>query len=159
MLMTDVPRLADLLAPDRVAVRVPTDTRQHAVDFAVGLLADCPAVVDPDRLAADVEAREALLSTGVGEGLALPHARTPAVTSTVATLCTLAAPVDWDAHDGEPVDLVLLFAGPEAARSSHVRLLAHLSRVLSAADVRRRIAEAGTPEELVAAVTAAEASA
>jgi len=81
------------------------------------------------------------------------------VTSTVATLCTLAAPVDWDAHDGEPVDLVLLFAGPEAARSSHVRLLAHLSRVLSAADVRRRIAEAGTPEELVAAVTAAEASA
>jgi mannitol/fructose-specific phosphotransferase system IIA component (Ntr-type) len=81
------------------------------------------------------------------------------VTSTVATLCTLAAPVDWDAHDGEPVDLVLLFAGPEAARASHVRLLAHLSRVLSAADVRRRIAEAGTPEELVAAVTAAEASA
>ncbi|PAP76898.1 PTS sugar transporter subunit IIA [Rubrivirga marina] len=156
--MTDIPRLADLLAPDRVAVRVSVATREEAVDIAVGLLADCPSVVDPARLAADVEGREALMSTGVGEGLALPHARTSAVTSTVATLCTLAVPVDWDAHDGAPVDLVLLFAGPEAARATHVRLLAHLSRVLSAAKVRHRIAEAETPEALVAAVVEAEAN-
>lgn len=156
MLMTDVPRLADLLAPDRVAVRVPADSRDAAVGVAVGLLADCPAVVDPARLAADVDAREALMSTGVGEGLALPHARTPAVTSTVATLCTLAAPVDWAAHDGAPVDLVLLFAGPEASRAAHVRLLAHLSRLLSAADARRRLAAAETPEALVESVVAIE---
>ena len=154
--MIAVPRLADLLVPSRVAVRVPAGSRAAVLDAALALLADCPAVLDPARLAADVEAREALMSTGVGEGLALPHARTPAVASTVAAVCTLAEPVDWDAHDGEPVDLVLLFAGPEAERAAHVRLLAHVSRVLADADARRQIAAAETPESLVAAVAAAE---
>ena len=154
--MPDLPRLADLLAPGRVAVRVPAGSRDAALDAALALLADCPAVDDPARLAADVEARETLMSTGVGEGLALPHARTPAVTSTVAALCTLAEPVEWAAHDGEPVDLVLLFAGPEAARSAHVRLLAYVSRVLSSAEARRQLAAAASPADLLEAVREAE---
>lgn len=154
--MPAVPRLTDLLAPDRVGVRIPVENRAEAVDAAVALVAGCPAVLDPARLAADVAAREAAMSTGVGQGLALPHARTPAVTATVATLCTLATPVDWSAHDGAPVDLVLLFAGPEGERAGHVHLLAHVSLVLSDAAVRRRLAEARTPEELVAAVAEAQ---
>ena len=139
--MARVPSLAELLHPDRVGVALPVDTKGAALEAALDRVAVCPEVRDADRLAADVRAREAVLSTGVGQGLALPHARTPAVGATVATLCTLAAPVDWGAIDGEPVDLVLLFAGPENERAGHVKLLAHVSRVLSGPEARRRLAQ------------------
>ncbi len=154
--MPAVPRLTDLLDPARVAVRLEAHSRASVLDAVVGLIGDLPVVRDPARLIADVTAREAQMSTGVGQGLALPHARTPAVAATVAALCTLATPVDWDAHDGSPVDLVLLFAGPEAERTAHVRLLAHVSRVLSSADTRRRLAGAATATDLLAIVADAE---
>ncbi len=149
-------RLSDLLDLTRVAVAVRAGSRDAAIARAVGMLSGGPAVLDAGRLAADVAAREATLSTGVGEGLALPHARTAAVRSTVAALCTLAAPVDWDAFDGAPVDLVLLLAGPEADRAAHVHLLAHVSRLLSSAATRRRLAAAPTPAALLEAVADAE---
>lgn len=148
--------LARLLHPDRVGVGVSASSKAEALDAVLALVVGQSGVVDPAGLAADVAAREALLSTGVGDGLALPHARTPAVTETVMAVCTLAAPVDWDAIDGEPVDLVVLFAGPEAARGTHVKLLAHASRVLSHASVRREMSEASTPEALLAVLVAAE---
>ncbi|WP_420454473.1 PTS sugar transporter subunit IIA [Rubrivirga sp.] len=154
--MPAVPRLTDLLALDRVLVDLDAPSRDAVLDAAIARLTGLPAVRDPAQLAADVVAREARMSTGVGEGLALPHARTSAVASTVATVCTLATPVDWDAHDGAPVDLVLLFAGPEGDRGAHVRLLAHISRVLSPAATRRRLADASTPADLLAVIAEAE---
>ncbi|WP_412067778.1 PTS sugar transporter subunit IIA [Rubrivirga sp. IMCC43871] len=148
--------LARLLRPDRVGVGISAASKAEALDAVLELVARQPGVADPARLAVDVAAREALLSTGVGDGLALPHARTTAVTETVMAVCTLAEPVGWDAIDGVPVDLVVLFAGPEAARATHVQLLAHVSRVLSRASVRREMSEASTPEALLAVLVASE---
>ena len=150
------PSLRHLLDPSRVTVGASAPTKAEALSALVALLDGHPAVADPARLAADVAAREAVMTTGVGEGLALPHARTPAVTESVAALATFAEPVPWASLDGEPVTLALLFAGPEAERRAHVRLLAHVSRVLAPAGVRRRLAEAGTPGALAAALAEAE---
>ena len=151
-----MPSLASVLGPDCVAVGVEATSKADAIGRLVALVASAPAVADPARLAADVAAREAQMTTGVGEGLALPHARSPAVTGTVAALATLEAPVDWDALDGAPVDLVLLLAGPEADRAAHVRLLARVSRVLSAPGVRARLAAAADADDLRAAIAEAE---
>ena len=154
--MPTPPSLSALLDPARVGVGVAAATKGAALEAALDHVVGCPAVTDAARLTADVRARETVMSTGVGEGLAMPHARTPAVRATVATLCTLASPVDWDALDGGPVDVVLLFAGPENERAAHVKLLAHVSRVLSGAETRRRLAAARTPEALVQVVAEAE---
>lgn len=126
------------------------------IDHLIGLLATSGAVLDPARLAADVRTREDRMSTGVGEGLALPHTRTAAVTHTVIALATLATPVDWSALDGAPVEVVLLFAGPEADRAAHVHLLAQVSRVLSADGVRQRLMEARSVAELLEVLARAE---
>ena len=139
---------------DHVEVGLRAATKAEAIDALVARLAGVDGVEDADRLGADVAAREARMSTGVGDGLALPHARTPAVARTVAALATLAEPVDWGALDGQPVGIVLLLAGPEADRRAHVRLLAHVSRVLSDADVRARLAAAPTADDLRAALAA-----
>ena len=139
----------------RVAVGLEAPDKADALRQMVALVAGAPEVADPDRLVADVAAREARMSTGVGGGLALPHARSPAVTGTVAAVATLAAPVDWDALDGAPVDLVVLLAGPEADRAAHVRLLAQVSRVLSAPGVRARLSAAPDADAVRAALASA----
>lgn len=150
------PTLTSLLDRGAVTVGLEATDKRDAIARLVEGLADLEGVVNPTRLAADVEAREAQLTTGVGEGLALPHARTPAVSQTVAAFATLAGPVDWQALDGEPVTVVLLLAGPEADRATHVRLLAQVSRVLSAAGVRQRLATAATASEVRAVLVEAE---
>lgn len=122
------------------------------------LAATSSAVTSARQLLADVEAREARMSTGVGQGLALPHARTNAVRETVAAFATLATPVDYDALDGDPVRLVLLMAGPEAERSGHVRLLSRVSRLMSAPNVREGLLAARTAEAVLDTFRDAEAS-
>ena len=148
--------LSSLLAPERVRVGLVAATKADVLRAVVALAATSPAVCDAARLLADVEAREATLSTGVGDGLALPHARSPALTETLAAMVTLAAPVPFDALDGAPVRLVLLLAGPDGDPGAHVRLLSRVSRLLSRASVRDRLLAATDPADFCAALADAE---
>ena len=122
--------LSSLLAPARVAVGLDVPDKASLLRHVVALAAASPAVRDASRLLADVLAREATLSTGVGDGLALPHARSSAVTETVAAVAVLATPVDYDALDGAPVRMALLIASPDTDPAAHVRLLGRISRLL-----------------------------
>ena len=148
--------VAPLLDLDRVRVGLPAETKGGVLRGLLGLVARHPAVRDPERLAEAVHAREAVLSTGVGMGLALPHARTDAVSESVAAFAVMAEPVPFDAIDGEPVRLALLLAGPEAARREHVRLLGRVSRLMNRAAFRARLLAAPTPEAVLAAFHAEE---
>ena len=150
--------LADLLAPERIGVCLRTAGKADAIARLVALISGAEAVVDVARLGADVRAREAQMSTGVGEGLALPHARTPAVTATVAAFATLDPAVGFDALDGKPVRLAFLLAGPEADRGRHLRLLSRVSRLMSAPALRERLYAASAPGEVLEAIRDAEAA-
>ena len=152
------PLLSALLAPARVRIGLGAATKADVLRAVVALAATSPAVTDAAALLADVEAREATLSTGVGDGLALPHARSAAVRESVAALATLAAPVDYDALDGAPVDLVLLLAGPLGDPGAHVRLLSRVSRLMSRAGVRARLLASTDADDFCAALAEAEAA-
>ena len=148
--------LVSLLAPERIRVGLVAESKDDLLQSLVELAASHESVQDPDRVLRDVRAREAKLSTGVGSGLALPHART-VVDESLCALATLRQPVDFEALDGEPVHLVLLLVGPEADRSAHLHLLGRISRVLSDPEVHRALAAAATPDEALGAIRAAEA--
>lgn len=150
--------LADLLASDRVGVCLEAADKADVLDRLLALVATAEAVVDPDRLGADVRAREAQMSTGVGQGLALPHARTSAVSETVAAFATIDPPVDFDSLDGEPVRLAFLLAGPEADRARHLRLLSRVSRLMSDPALRQRLYDASEPADVLNAIRDAEAA-
>ena len=152
------PPLTALLTPASVTVGLLAETKADVLRAVVRLAASSAAVRDAALLLADVEAREATLSTGVGDGIALPHARTAAVTETVAALVTLARPVEFEALDGAPVCLALLLATPEGAPGAHVRLLGRVSRLLSAPGVRDRLLAAATPEDFCTALADAESA-
>jgi len=146
-----------LLSSDQVLVGIDAGTKEAVIAALVGAVAGSADVLDADLLEADVLAREQAMSTGVGHGIALPHARSAATSGTVVALATLRQSVDFAAFDGEPVRIALLLAGPEAERGGHVRLLSRVSLLLSNADVRERLLAAESPDEALSVLRGAEA--
>ena len=94
--------------------------------------------------------REASGSTGVGSGVALPHAQLPGLERTVAVFVRLEQPVAFDAVDGRPVDLLFALFGPEDDSSGHLRALARVSRLLRGADLRRQLRSARSADAVYA---------
>ena len=97
-------------------------------------------------------AREAQSTTAVGHGVAIPHARSAAVDVATLAFARLRTPVEWDAPDGAPVDLVFLIAVPADAGTQHLKILATLARALMKDDFRASLRDASTPEDVVGLV-------
>lgn len=92
--------------------------------------------------------RERLGSTGVGSGVALPHARIDGIDRVYAAFAKLETPLDYDAIDDRPVDLVVMLIAPSSAGGEHLRALAQVSRRLRREDVRARLRSAPDAESL-----------
>jgi mannitol/fructose-specific phosphotransferase system IIA component (Ntr-type) len=108
-----------------------------------------------DVLGAILE-RERQFPTGIGYGVAVPHGKTPALSSLVVVAGTTPAPVPYETIDGQPVRLFFLLAGPESAAGSHVKALSRISRLVRREHVRARLLGARTPEEFYRALRDAE---
>ncbi len=93
--------------------------------------------------------RERLGSTSLGHGIALPHARTPAITEVIGAFVRTAQRVDYDSSDGEPVDLAFALLVPDTANDEHLRLLAHLASLFSDSQIRQQLRQADSPGMLL----------
>lgn len=122
LLRSTSPRLmmSRLVAPDRTAV----------IEALADRLAEVDPAVDPRQIARVALAREEIESTAIGDGVALPHARTDGVASTRLCVATLAEPVDWGAYDGVGVQVVFLIMGSRRAPAQQLRVLADVSGLL-----------------------------
>jgi len=148
--------LSELLSPDRVVVPltardkagVIAELTHHLVNHSGGGF---------DEVLGAVEEREAVLSTGIGFGVAIPHARSSAVRE-LSVVCGLSTvPVPYDSIDGEPVRLFFLIVGPESSAGQHVKLLSRIARLVRRDNLRQKLCEASSPEEFYAALLDAEA--
>ena len=95
--------------------------------------------------------REEIMSTGVGKGLAIPHAKTKAVNENLAAFALLKEPLDFDSIDKAPVRLVFLLVGPESNNSQHIKLLSRISRLMNSGSFREKILGCTTKEEILSA--------
>lgn len=157
MPVTQTTRINQLLSPDLVRVGLHGTSKQDVIDALVGVLAEHRAVRNLDTLREAIFEREQKMSTGVGKGLGLPHAKTPAVSETVAAFATTEEPIDFDAIDDVPVQLLLLLAGPEEHKSQHVKILGRISRLVSRNSLRKRLLRAETPDAIIGALQKGEA--
>lgn len=148
--------LTEFLTPDRVLVPlsardksgVIAELTRHLIDRSGGSFAEVLGAV---------EEREAVLSTGIGFGVAIPHARSSAV-SQLALVCGVTPePVPYDSIDGEPVRLFFLIVGPEASAGQHVKILSRIARLVRRENLRDRLCDAKTPDEFYQALLDAEA--
>lgn len=93
-------------------------------------------------------AREKLGSTGFGNGIAIPHCRLKSCTAPISALLHLEAPIDFDAIDGAPVDLLFVLLVPEAATDAHLELLRQIASMLDRKEVREKLRSAASNEAL-----------
>jgi mannitol/fructose-specific phosphotransferase system IIA component (Ntr-type) len=141
--------LSQLLDLTNVIVGVDASDKDTLIHAVIDLIADRDEVTDADRMREAIIERESTMSTGVGKGLGLPHAKTSAVNGILAALAVTQAPVDFASMDNEPVRIVFLLVGTQDAKSQHVRILSRISRMMNQNDARERVLAAGSTEELL----------
>ena len=135
-------RLEHILTPGRSQVNVPGGSKKRALEQIANLVArDLPGL-DAHVIFENLVAREKLGSTGFGNGIAIPHCRLAGCSVPVCALLRLDAPVDFDALDGAPVDLLFVLLVPAAATEEHLELLRQIAGLLDRADVRERLRQA-----------------
>ncbi len=137
------------LEPGAIALRLGADSKRQAL-AALAEVAGRALRQSPGELLERLLEREAEGSTGVGHGVALPHARAAGVTGLKAVFVRLETPVDFDAVDRQPVDLMLALFAPEGSGVEHLRALAKASRALRRAELREQLRQARTTDAIYA---------
>jgi PTS system nitrogen regulatory IIA component len=144
--------IADFITPDRVMTELRARDKAQLLRDVATRLARSADGISADAIFAALRSREELGSTGLGRGFALPHARLDGLPGFVGMFARLARPIDYDAIDGEPVDLVFPLLMPADASHSHVAALAAISRRFRDAEVVARLRR-GDAEAAFAALT------
>jgi PTS system nitrogen regulatory IIA component len=141
-------RLENILTPGRSLVNVPGGSKKKALEQIANLIArEVPDLEMQDVFEALV-AREKLGSTGFGNGIAIPHCRLKDCKSPISALMHLDAPIDFDAIDGAPVDLLFVLLVPQAATDAHLELLRQIASMLDRKEVREKLRSAQSNEAL-----------
>jgi PTS system nitrogen regulatory IIA component len=143
-------RISELITPASIAVRVHIGGKPDALRFAATALASRSGL-DPQRIREALAAREALGSTGIGRGVAVPHVCFPDLDRPHALFCSLAKPIDFDAIDNEPVDLICAIispTNPESGASESLSHLAAISRLLRDKERAAALRKATNPRDV-----------
>ena len=148
-------QLTDLLHPDRVRVPLHASDKPGVLAELSTLLAE-RAGADVEDVRQAVEEREAVLSTGIGLGVAVPHGKSSAVQRLEMVCGTTRSGVEFDALDGEACRLFFCLVGPESAAGEHVKALSRIARVVRRDDVRAKLLAAVSPESFIQTLVDAE---
>ena len=147
--------LGQLLTADRIKVPLIARDKPSVLRELVDLLV-VTVGGNPDEILRAVYEREDLQSTGFGHGVAIPHARTPALRELMVVGGRTSSPVDYGGVDGQPVRILFLVAGPEAAAGDQVRALSRIARLVRRDYLRERLLKAVDADEFAAVVRDAE---
>jgi PTS system nitrogen regulatory IIA component len=144
-----VNQIAALLPPSNIVVDL--DVGSKAAFFtAIGDVFERSATLPRARVAASLAAREKLGSTGLGQGIAIPHGRIARLDEAVGAFARLRAPIAFDAPDGKPVDQIFVLLVPEQATDQHLQLLSELAQMFSQRTFRERLGSAKDAAEIAA---------
>jgi fructose-specific phosphotransferase system IIA component len=141
--------LTELLSIERIRIPLQATTKDDVLVELVDVCANGNNVEDRQDMLRAVREREAVLSTGIGHGVAIPHGKSASVGRLLMAAGRTAQPVEFDALDGEPVSLFFLLVGPEAAAGPHIKALSRISRMVRQDEVRQRLIAAQSPEEFL----------
>jgi PTS system nitrogen regulatory IIA component len=142
-------KLSELIAADAVDASMPAANKK-ALFHQLAQAAGRRTGLDPKRIAASLADREKLGSTGFGGGVAVPHGRIEGLDKVYGYFARLAAPVDYQAVDGMPVDLVVLLLSPPDAGADHLKALASVSRMLRDRQAAAKLRGARSKDAIVA---------
>jgi fructose-specific phosphotransferase system IIA component len=142
-------KISEILTTDLVLSGLAGDSKDEIIDAMIDLVGRSPKVLDKGKVRQAIFEREKIMSTGVGNGFAIPHGKTDAVTDIVAAFAVTAKPIDYESLDEKPVRLVFLLVGKDNLVGPHIKLLSRISRLMNKEEFRRRLLEFKTPEEII----------
>ena len=142
--------ILDLLRPDSLLLQRPISSKKRALEVLSDALASGLGATRAHTLLDLLIARERLGSTGLGQGVAIPHCRVPDGTQSSAAILTLADGVDFGAIDGEPVDVFVALAVPSEAEDVHLQYLKELAEILDSSEHLKALRTHRKPESLLA---------
>ncbi len=149
--------LTDLLTIERIKIPLHSGTKEDVLRELVEVITSGNSSDDAAEVLRAVREREAVLSTGIGNGVAIPHGKSALVPDLVMAAGRTAAPVEFDSLDGQPVRLLFMLIGPETAAGPHIKALSRISRLIRKDTVREMLVNAQTPEEFYRSLQEAEA--
>lgn len=133
--------IQQLLTPSRTLCGLEGGSKKRLLEQTSQLIADQNPGMDADVVFAGLLGRERLGSTGIGDGVAIPHCRLPDCPTALGYLITLNEPIDFDSIDGKPVDLIFTLVVPEEACEEHLQTLASAAELFSQEAVRSALRE------------------
>ncbi|HZY10041.1 MAG TPA: PTS sugar transporter subunit IIA [Bacteroidota bacterium] len=151
-------KISDILEEKFAVVNLPGKTKDEIINALVDLVSNSPKVLDKEKLRTAIFEREKIMSTGVGNGFAIPHGKTDAVADTVAAIGITAQPIDYQSLDDKPVRLVFLLVGKDNLVGPHIKLLSRISRLMNKEDFRNKLLGIQTSREIIEAIKHEEAS-
>ncbi|HEL1761031.1 TPA: PTS sugar transporter subunit IIA [Streptococcus suis] len=151
-------KIQDVLRKDVMLLDLQATSKEAVIDEMIASLVDKGYVTDFDVFKTGIMNREAQTTTGLGDGIAMPHAKNAAVKEATVLFAKSNKGVDYASLDGQPTDLFFMIAAPEGANDTHLAALAELSKYLMKAGFADRLRAATNPEEVIAVFDTAEAA-
>jgi mannitol/fructose-specific phosphotransferase system IIA component (Ntr-type) len=149
-------RLSELLNEQSIRLSLLARDKESCIKELVSLLESAHNVNTKGEILSKVLQRESMMSTGIGNGVAIPHGKTRLLDHLVAACGVSPSGIDFDTMDGDPATLFILLVSPESLRSPHVKALANISRLLKEESVRAALKVAPSPRDFLTALREAE---
>ena len=150
--------LTDLVAPNAIIPALKVNSKKQALQELAAKAAELSGQNERTIFEILLQ-REKLGSTGVGNGIAIPHGKLPKLDKLFGLFARLDRPIDFEALDGQPVDLMFLLLAPEGAGADHLKALARVARLLRDPDVARKLRDSRDAEAIYAVLALPSASA
>jgi fructose-specific phosphotransferase system IIA component len=149
-------KLSKFCGEDLISFELKSQTKDEAIRELVDLAANSKLVKDPQQLLQDILERERLVTTGVGYGVAFPHAKSKAIRGIIIAFSRSKKGVDLDYIDKKPVQLFFLIAAPEDAIGAHLNVMARLSYLMKSEKNREKLMKTKSPKELLEVLDSVE---
>lgn len=140
--------LSELITPDAIKVPLTSTTKQAVIEELVDLLHQANRISNPQEVKRVVLEREQQRSTGIGEGLAIPHGKSTTLDDLIIAIGKPATPVEFEAIDKKPVRLLVLLVSPPNRTADHIQALGRISRLMSQDEFRQAVYDAESREEM-----------
>ncbi|MDR1942430.1 MAG: PTS sugar transporter subunit IIA [Endomicrobium sp.] len=142
-------KIMDFLSPDAITVDLKSADKKSAIVELVEILKSVKKVKKTDEIIDVILEREKLGSTGIGQGVAIPHGKTDALQEQIGVLGISRKGIEFNSLDGEPVHIVFLLVGPVEVAGQHLKALSRISRLFKDKFLRQAIRDASTKEEVI----------
>ena len=151
-------RLTEILKPNDIKIPLKATTKSDAIAELVQLLADNNQIIEPKKVLDAVLEREATRTTGIGNGLAIPHGKCNGTKDLVMAIGKPSTPIDFQAIDGRPVNIIWMLSSPPDKTGPHIHALARISRLMTIDKFRLALLGAKSAQEAFDIIVAQENS-